>query len=284
MTLRTPIALGLLVSGSALFACAAVARISLAKTEPPRAERRSSASSESGSLKEAVDPRYARRYSEWKKEFLSTDIGRAQWELYSRHPRLVLTITIAGDNNKHGAGSGNYKWNDRGELTAATIYLGNRIDEGYPNSVYYPVMNALEPYEANQLLGKSVLAATKIAHEFGHVMKIAETPESVYKLQVKLVPIYNKIFLNNGHNVNDPQLVELANQMGGNPVEIWADREYWGEANAMLYLRDRVGKESFHCRLFNRIKRAVDQYAKPYEDRFTEIAKSQGVTYSCSWK
>jgi len=115
-------------------------------------------------------------------------------------------------------------------------------------------------------------------------MKIAETSEEVYKLQLKLVPQYNKIFLSNGHDVNDPRLVDLANQMGGNPVQIWEDREYWGEANAMLYLRDRVAKESFHCRLFNKIKRTVEEYAKSYEDRFTEIAKSQGVTYACSWK
>lgn len=239
--------------------------------------------SDSGGLREVIDNKYRKRYQEWKDEFLSTDIGRAQWELYAHNPHLVLTITIA-PNNSHGAGTGMYKWNDSGELIAATIVLGSRIDEGFPSSVYYPVMNALEPYESSQLLSKNVLAATKLAHEFGHVMKISTTPEALYRLQLRLVPIYNKIFLSNGHNVNDPRLVELAQQMGGNPVEIWEDREYWGEANAMLYLRDKIAKESFHCRLFNRIKRTVEEYAKPYEDRFAEIAKSQGVIYACSWK
>jgi hypothetical protein len=234
-------------------------------------------------LKEVVDLRYEKRYAEWKNEFLAADIGRAQWELYAKHPHLTITITISPEN-KHGAGTGNYKWNDKGELIAATIFLGNRIDEGYPSSIYYPVMNSLAPYESRQLISRNVLAATKMAHEFGHVMKIAETPESLYKLQLKLVPVYNKIFLSNGHNANDPRLLDLAKEMGGNPVEIWEDREYWGEANAMLYLRDRVAKESFNCRLFHKIKRLVEQYAKPYEDRFTEIAKSRGVTYSCSWK
>lgn len=242
-----------------------------------------SARSGAGGLKEVIDPRFKKRYETWKKEFVSTEIGRAQWEFYTRHPHLTLTITVA-ENNKNGAGTGMYKWNDEGELVEATIFLGRRIDEGYPSSIYYPVMNALEPYESAQLLSRNVLAATKIAHEFGHVMKIADTPASLYRLQVKLVPIYNKIFLSNGHNVNDPRLVELAQQMGGNPVEIWENREYWGEANAMLYLRDRVAKENFHCKLFNRIKRSVEQYAKPYEERFTEIAKSQGVVYSCNWK
>ncbi len=248
-----------------------------------RSESPAPAASESGGLREVIDFRYKGRYQEWKNEFLSTDIGRAQWEMYAHHPRLVLTITIAA-NNPNGAGSGKYKWNDSGELIAATIVLGSQINHGFPSSVYYPVMNALEPFESKQLIGGSVLAATKIAHEFGHIMKIAGTPESLYHLQVQLVPIYNKIFLSNGYNTSDPRLEELAQKMGGNPVQIWEDREYWGEANAMLFLRDRVAKERFHCKLFNRIKRTVEEYAKGYEERFAEIAKSQGATYACSWR
>jgi hypothetical protein len=241
------------------------------------------AAPDSGGLREVIDYRYRSRYQAWKNEFLSTDIGRAQWELYAHHPRLVLTITIA-ENNPNGAATGKYKWNHDGELIAATIVLGNQADQGYPSSVYYPVMNALEPFESRQLIGGSVLAATKIAHEFGHVMRIAGTPEALYRLQTQLVPLYNKIFLSNGYNTNDPRLVELAQKMGGNPVELWEDREYWGEANAMLFLRDRVAKEKFHCRLFGKIKRAVEEYAKNYEERFAEIAKSQGATYACSWR
>jgi hypothetical protein len=240
-------------------------------------------SAATGGIREDIPDGYKKRYQQWKSEFLSTEIGRAQWELYALHPRLVLTITVSPDN-EHGAGSGKYKWNAAGELIAATMTLGARIDEGFPSSVYYPVMEALEPFEKRKLISGNVLAATKIAHEFGHVMKIGTIPEPLYHLQMRLAPIYNKIFLNNGHNVDDPRLVELARQMGGNPVEIWEDREYWGEANAMLYLRDRVAKERFHCQLFNRIKRSVEEYAKPYEQRFTAIAKSQGVIYSCTWR
>ena len=239
--------------------------------------------SENAGIREVIDMKYQRRYKEWKDEFLSTDIGRAQWEMYAHHPRLVLTITIS-TNNPNGAGSGKYKWNEAGELVAATITLGSRVDEGFPSSVYYPVMNALEPFESRKLIGGTVLAAAKIAHEFGHVMKISGTPQELYSLQVQLVPTYNKIFLSNGHNVNDPRLVELAQKMGGNPVELWEDREYWGEANAMLFLRDRVAKEKFHCRLFGKIKQAVEEYAKNYEERFAEIAKSQGAIYACSWR
>ncbi len=250
-----------------------------------KSNERSTASPETGGIHEVIPEKYKSRYEEWKTEFLSTEIGKAQWDMYAHHPRLVLTITIANSGKSaNGAGTGKYKWNDQGELVSATIVLGTQLDEGYPSSVYYPVMNALEPFESRQLIGGSVLAATKIAHEFGHVMKISITPEDLYHLQVQLVPIYNKIFLSNGYNVNDPRLVELAKKMGGNPVQLWEDREYWGEANAMLFLRDRVEKEKFHCRLFAKIKRAVEEYAKDYEERFAEIAKEQGAIYTCGWR
>ena len=234
-------------------------------------------------IREVIPDKYQKRYDEWKTEFLSTDIGKAQWEMYAHHPRLVLTITITS-SNREGAGSGKYKWNEAGELVSATITLGNHIDQGFPTSVYYPVMNALEPFESSKLISGNTLAAAKLAHEFGHIMKISSTRQELYTLQVQLVPIYNKIFLSNGHNVNDPRLVEIAQKIGGNPVEIWEDREYWGEANAMLFLRDRVEKEKFHCRLFAKIKRAVEEYAKNYEERFAEIAKEQGAIYTCGWR
>ena len=236
-----------------------------------------------GGIREVISKEYQAQYREWRDEFLSTKIGRTQWEMYMNNSQFVLTISI-GRNNENGAATGKYKWDESGHLIAATIMLGSRINEGFPSSVYYPVMNALQPYEASKLISGNVLAATKIAHEFGHVMKIGSISEAAYALQVKLVPVYNKIFLSNGYNTNDPRLVELAQQMGGNPVEIWEDREYWGEANAMLYLRDRIAKERFHCKLFNRIKQTVEEYAKPYEERFAEIAKSQGAIYSCSWR
>ena len=268
----------------AMLACCAVSATAQ-KVSPPRSAARNESltkPAEAGGIREGIPAKYEKRYEEWKAEFLSTDIGKAQWEMYAHHPHLVLTITI--NSNSKGAGSGKYKWNDSGDLVAATISLGSEIERGYPSSVYYPVMNALEPFESQRLIDGSMLAATKLAHEFGHVMKISSVPRSLYDLQIQLVPVYNKIFLSNGYNVNDPRLVDIAQKIGGNPVQIWEDREYWGEANAMLFLRDRVAKEKFHCRLFGKIKQAVEEYAKDYEERFAEIAKSQGAIYSCSWK
>ena len=66
----------------------------------------------------------------------------------------------------------------------------------------------------------SILAATKIAHEFGHLDRMAKTNAAVYRLESQLIPMYNTILLSNGRNVRDPRLIELAQRMGGTTVEL----------------------------------------------------------------
>jgi hypothetical protein len=234
-----------------------------------------------GGIREEIPERYKARYQEWKDEFLSTEIGRRQWAIYEQNPRFTLTFTVSGDN-RHGADTGKYRWNDAGELVGATITLGSEIDREFPDPVYYPVMNSLgwssELYEADG----DIMAATKIAHEFGHVIRAANSNAKLYRLQNKLMPLYRTTFLQNGHNVHDPRLIDLARQMGGTCVEVWEDREYWGEANAMRYLRDRVSAKDFRCYLFSRIKRTVDEYAENYAERFNLIAQSKPTL--CGWQ
>jgi len=233
-------------------------------------------------IREDVPTRYAERYQAWKKEFLSTDSGREQWNRYATDPLLKLSITVTRDNAE-GATTGKYKWNDKGQLIAATIVLGFRLDQGYPNPIYFPVMNSLVPTgTANDVTGNT-LAATKMAHEFGHVNRTAQADGLLYQLQSQLIPQYNKIFLSNGRNPNDPRLVEMAQKIGGTPVEIWEDREYWGETNAMVFLRDRFTEQRQLCPIFSRIRSSVDLYAKGYERRFLEIAQSVTSKGPCGW-
>ncbi|HYJ89033.1 MAG TPA: hypothetical protein VEW46_23405 [Pyrinomonadaceae bacterium] len=236
----------------------------------------------SGGIKEDVPSKYTARYSQWKTEFLSTEAGRTQWASYQSNPNFTLTIAMARENAE-GATTGKYKWNDSGELIAATITLGARLDEGYPNPIYFPVMNSLVPTETSNRIDGNTLAATKIAHEFGHVNRTGKVDAAVYQLQGQLIPQYNKIFLTNGRNENDPRLLEMAQKIGGTPVQIWEDREYWGEANAMVYLRDRFTDESMRCPLFSKIRHSVDLYAKNYEPRFLEIARATPSRKVCGW-
>jgi YD repeat-containing protein len=238
--------------------------------------------SENG-IREVIANKYRKRYQEWKTEFLSTEIGRAQWDAYAHNTQFVLTIVIS-DENSHGGGTSQYKWDDSGRLIAATVVLGSKIYEGYPNPIYYPVMSALAPGNSSYDFSGSILAATKIAHEFGHLNRMAKTRGSVYQLQSQLVPVYNSILLSNGRNTRDPRLLELSQKMGGTPVEIWEDREYWGEVNAMLFLRDRLETRGSQCSIFNKIREFVKLYARPYEQRFAEVAESGPPAFVCSWQ
>ena len=236
-----------------------------------------------GGIKEEVPAKYLSRYQQWKAEFLSTEAGRNQWAYYQDNPNFTLTIAVTRENAE-GATTGKYKWNDGGQLNAATITLGVRLDEGYPNPIYFPVMNSLVPTESFNRIGGSTLAATKLAHEFGHVNRTIKVDAQIYQLQTQLIPQYNKIFLSNGRNANDPKLLELTQKIGGTPVQIWEDREYWGEANAMVYLRDRFTEEGLRCALFSKIRHSVDLYAKDYETRFLDIVKATPSSRKSCWQ
>jgi hypothetical protein len=237
---------------------------------------------DSAGIREQVPEKYAARYQHWKQEFLSTETGRQQWASYQNNPNFNLTVVVTRDNPE-GGNTGSYKWNEDGKLVAATITLGCRLDAGVPNPVYFPVMNSLLSTETTHNISGETLAATKLAHEFGHVNRTAKGDAVLYQLQVQLMPQYNRIFLSNGRDANDPRLIELTQKMGATPVEIWEDREYWGETNAMLYLRDRFADEGFRCLLFSRIKRSVDLYAREYEERFLNIAQSTPSGRRCGW-
>ncbi|HYP53805.1 MAG TPA: hypothetical protein VEQ42_09720 [Pyrinomonadaceae bacterium] len=249
---------------------------------PEEAGAASPARREGGGIREVVPGKYAARYAGWKKEFLSTETGRRQWAAYEHDPQFTLTVVVT-HRNPQGGGTGGYRWDESGKLVAATITLGSRIDEGYPDPIYFPVMNSLMSHGPARAAGEDVLAAAKIAHEFGHLVRTARTDTALYRLQTELIPAYNKILLTNGRNTGDERLLEMARRMGGTPVEIWEDREYWGEANAMLYLRDRFTDDQLRCSLFKRIRQSVELYAKGYGERFSQVAQSSPAPGRCGW-
>lgn len=220
-----------------------------------------------GGIREDIPAKYRIRYDKWKEELLSTDFGRAQWEKYANDKGFILTIAMA-DKRGQGAGTDQYLWDDDGRFVGATITLGSKLDKGFPDPIYYPVMNSLSDSEDKYAISGVLLAATKIAHELGHVNQTARANRETLAIQNKLMPEYISIFLRNGRNTRDKQLVALADKMGGTPVEIWENREYWSEVNAMSYLKERISKEIFYCDVMGKIQYNIEQYAKPYEDRF----------------
>ena len=224
-------------------------------------------------IKEVIPAEARQRYERWKLELLSTQFGRDQWNGYANRKDFLLKIVLS-DERKYGAGTDDFEWDEQGNLVGATITLGKYLDKGFPDPVYYPVMNSLATYDGSYEVDGGILASTKIIHEIGHVNFTAEMNAKVFQRQNNLMASYNTIFLRNGYNTRDPRLVALADELGARPIEIWEEREYQSEVSAMRYLLERINGESFSCSVFNRMKRNIADYARNYHDKFEQLSSS----------
>lgn len=190
-------------------------------------------------LDEQVPDRYRERYNRWKETFLATKVGRRLWLKYTTDPTFRLTIIVTKSRG-HGGVVNDYQWKE-GKLVAASIILGHQLDYGYPGRPYYPVLGSLGFIrDAQDDSASDVLAAAKIAHEFGHIDTAANSDPTSFQLQTVLSEVYRKRFLLNGYNIYDPVLIELAGRMGGIPSEIQGQREYWAETYALRYLLEKL--------------------------------------------
>lgn len=222
-------------------------------------------------IREVIPADARSRYQKWKEQILSTDFGRKQWEGYASSKDFLLTIVVSNDR-KFGAGTGDFEWDDSGKLVKATITLGRNLDKGYPDPVYYPVMNSLATYNTFYEIDGAILASTKIIHEIAHVNFTAQADAKLFQKQDKLIASYNSIFLKNGYDTKDPRLVALADELGAKPIEIWEDREYQSEASAMKYLMERIDRESFYCSVMDRMRRNINFYARNYQSKFLDVS------------
>jgi hypothetical protein len=224
-----------------------------------------------GGIREEIPKKYRERFEKWKADLLSTEFGRRQWQTYAANRSFVLKIKISTGKGK-GAETDEFRWDEEGNFVAATITLGPEIDEGYPGPFYYPVLNSLSSSGATYTISGRILAATKLSHEIGHVGQIAKANLELIEKQSKLIPQYTSIFLRNGHDAKDSKLLELEQEIGGTPIEIWEDREYWSEVTAMHFLKERIRDEPYFCAVFNKIRNNVETYALEYSERFTAVA------------
>lgn len=221
-------------------------------------------------IKEIVPNELRNRYQKWKDELLSTDFGRKQWESYANNKEFLLKVVVSSDR-KYGAGTDAFEWDDTGRLISATITLGKNLDKGFPDPVYYPVMNSLATFDGLYEISGDILASTKIIHELGHVEFTSQANGKAFQRENKLMASYNTIFLKNGYNTKDPQLVDLANELGAKPIEIWEAREYRSEAIALRYVIERMQHEPNYCSIFARVRRNISSYAREYRYSFEEV-------------
>ena len=193
-------------------------------------------------LNEQIPQGYRGRYDRWKGVFLSTDFGRELWRRYACNPDFRLTITVSNSLGEGGQIKlDDYRWvEDR--LVAATIVLGHSLDRGYPITLHYPVLGSLYYLRSDWDAGRpdDILAAAKIAHEFGHVDRAAKSDPTRFQLQNALSKVYASHFTSNGYDTDDPELVEMAARMGGEPTILSAQREYWAETYTLRYLLNKL--------------------------------------------
>jgi hypothetical protein len=217
---------------------------------------------QAGGVRESVPDKYLKKYLRWKAEYLSTEAGRRQWQRYA-DGKFVLTITVSPELGRGGLVS-NYRWDGAGKLVGATITLGSGLDGGLPPSLYYPVTSALATAEESSGLSGDVLAAAKMAHEFGHVNRAADVGAALYERQNKLTATYAKLFEESGYNARDPRLAEVTRLLGGTPFEVKREREHSAEANALLFLQERMAAGAGKRALFRRIRKSVKEYGKEH--------------------
>lgn len=230
-------------------------------------------------IKESVPQELQNRYKKWKGEVLSTEFGRKQWEHYANSKTFLLKIVVSR-NRKHGAGTADFVWNDNGDLVGATITLGKNLDEGFPDPVYYPVMNSLATYNGLYEVNGDILASTKIIHEIGHVSNTEQTNGEVFQQQNRLINSYNTIFLKNGYNIRDPRLIALADELGAKPIEVWESREYQSEVKALRYILERMGGEPSYCSVLSRMQRNITAYARTHQESFQQVVR-EALPNSC---
>ena len=217
-------------------------------------------------VREVISSKYQKRYQKWKNEYLSTVVGREQWERFALNQHFELTITVSRQQG-HGA-KVDFQWDDFGHLVAATIILGDKLDSGYPSAINYPITCSLSPGDLPREVKGNILAATKLSHEFGHLNQVMSMDGRMYQLQNRLMLEYMRIFKGNRFDVHDPTLLALGRQMGGTPVSISQHREHWAEAGALDYLRERLPKLNKRAKIPNAIKEAINAFQSTYGDRF----------------
>lgn len=208
---------------------------------------------------ELIPSKYGKRYRRWKAEYLSTKAGRDQWERYARRDDFLLVVTVSPELRR-GARVESYRWDTSGRLVAATIFLGKDLDKGYPTNVNYPVTCSLGLGADVGGVEREVLAAAKLAHEFGHVSDTSTKDAATYASQNRLILEYGEIFKANGFDHQDPRLIDIERRLGGTPTDIIRAREYVAEAYVAAYLQEKFSKGGDMNSMPPPIRQAVESY------------------------
>ena len=107
---------------------------------------------------------------------------------------------------------------------------------------------------------RTVPAAAKLAHEFGHVSDTATKDASTYESQNRLILKYGEIFKANGFDPRDDRLIDIERQLGGTPTEIIQRREFVAESYVAAYLQEKFSRGGDMSSMPSPIKEAVESF------------------------
>ncbi len=225
-------------------------------------------------LAENIDPKFKERYEKWKAEYLSTEEGRRTWARFAENPEFNLTLRMseaeekqvpAADRGAARQGArvdvNTYQWDASGKLVGATIVLGSQLGSNYPSSTNYPVTSSLEArrdHPGDRSVGGNVLAATKLAHELGHLeSKVNMTPEELrdYREKLELSEKKRQLY-EQTHDIQHPD-IRAIDQKLGSFEEQRRREEHAAEAAAARFLEERLGDK-----MPDRVRDAIDELKK----------------------
>jgi len=89
---------------------------------------------------------------------------------------------------------------------------------------------------------------------------------------------YNTLFIRNGYNTCDPELVELAAKMGGTPVEIGEAYDFGSETRAMRYLLERLKNDKLRRSLLVSVKKTINASARSFQRPYAQLIQSLGLS------
>jgi RHS repeat-associated protein len=205
-------------------------------------------------------------YQKWKKAFLATEAGRAQWDKYNNDHSITITISM-GQNagGKEGAET-TPTFDAAGKLTGASIVLGTDFAKNVPSGENYPISSSLTPSEQyGSPISREARAVTFLGHEFGHVEDAQRIGGKEWQRQNQLIEQARDGFNKQGQPYfNSREYQQVVSQLGGTPVSIGTQRENRAEAYTISVLRQYFAKGAGHGGMPKRVNQAIQNYQKAH--------------------
>jgi len=208
-------------------------------------------------------------YQRWKKAFLATKSGQAQWNRLANDHSITVTITM-GDNSAGGQYGAETipTFDANGKATGASIVLGSKFGQKAVSPSDYPIGSTMTSWDPNG--GYSVSSEARaigiLAHEFGHVEDAQKLGGVEWQKQNDIINEMNAGFKREGSAYwQSADYQKLLTQCGcKNVSDIKVDRELRAEGYMIPVLRDYFAKGAGHGSMPGRVKQAIKDYEKAH--------------------